>query len=92
MASRVRTIDTVLDEVEARNLAGIRHIDEAIRAKVDRLPRVVGVPLPCRVKLARNPRRLHAALLDWQQEVLDTLVPDRGNYVAVDAIFDAEER
>lgn len=70
---------------------GTRDIDEAIRAELDRLPRAVGVPLSSDVRLARNTRRLHAALLDWQATVLDALQPARGQYAAVDAIFDAEE-
>ena len=91
LQSRLRSIDHLLEVLEARNLDGMRDIDEAIRAELDRLPRKVGVPLPCSVKLARNTRRLHAALLDWQQEVLDTLLPARAEYADVDVAFDADE-
>ena len=85
------TIDHLLGVLEACNLDGARDIDASIRAELDRLPRAVGVPLSCDVKLARNTRRLHAALLDWQELVLDALKPARRRYAAVDAIFDAEE-
>ena len=87
----IATIDHLLAVLEARNLDGTRDIDESIRAELDRLPRAVGVPLSCDVKLARNTRRLHAALLDWQATVLDRLKPARGQYAAVDAMFDADE-
>ena len=91
LQSRMRSIDHLLEVLEARNLDGMREIDAAIRAELDRLPRAVGVPLPCDVKLARNTRRLHAALLDWQQQVLDLLVPARAEYADVDAIFDVDD-
>ena len=91
LRSRMRSIDHLLDVLEARNMDGLRDIDDMIRAELDRLPRTVGVPLPCDVKLARNTRRLHAALLDWQQDVLDALVPARAQYADVDATFDAED-
>ena len=91
LQSRMRSIDHLLEVLEARNLDGMREIDAAIRAELDHLPRAVGVPLPCDVKLARNTRRLHAALLDWQQQVLDLLVPSRAQYADVDAVFDVDE-
>lgn len=88
---RIHTIDHLLGVLEARNLDGTPSIDETIRAELDCLPRAVGLPLPCDVKLARNTRRLHAALLDWEEEVLNALVPAREQYVAVDAVLDAED-
>ena len=88
---RIHTIDHLLGVLEDRNLDGTQNIDAAIREELDRLPRAVGLPLPCDVKLARNTRRLHAALLDWEEEVLNTLVPAREQYAAVDAVLDAEE-
>ena len=88
---RIHTIDHLLGVLEARNLDGTQGIDATIRAELDRLPRLVGLPLPCDVKLARNTRRLHAALLDWDEQVLDTFVPAREQYAAVDAVLDAED-
>lgn len=88
---RIRGIDHLLEVLEARNMDGMRDIDDEIRAELDRLPRLVGVPLPCHVKLARNTRRLHAALLDWQQEVLDALLPVRAQYASLDAILEVDE-
>lgn len=87
----IARIDHLLAVLEARNLDGARDIDASIRAELDRLPRAVGVPLSCDVKLARNTRRLHAALLDWQELVLDSLKPTRRRYSAVDEILDADE-
>ena len=88
---RIYNIDHLLGVLEARNLDGVQDIDTTIREELDRLARAVGLPLPCDVKLARNTRRLHAALLDWEEEVLDTLLPAREQYAAVDEILDAED-
>ena len=74
---RVAVIDELLGVLELGNLRRERSIDRLLRARLRRLEAEVGLPLPRRVVRARNTVRLHAALLDWQQLVLDTVVPER---------------
>jgi hypothetical protein len=74
---RVAAIDEMLEELERMHLDRNRVISRMIRLRVRRLEQVVGLPLPRRVVRARNTVRLHAALLDWQEEVLDVVVPVR---------------
>jgi len=86
---RVAVIDELLDVLELSNLRRDRTIDRLLRARLRRLEAEVGLPLPRRVVRARNTARLHAALLDWQQLVLDTVVPERRRFGDLDV--DAED-
>lgn len=74
---RLHAIDDVLEELEQRHLQGNREYDRQVRARIRGLEFQVGLPLPRKVARARNTVRLHAALLDWQELVLDDLVPER---------------
>jgi hypothetical protein len=49
-----------------------------------RLEVEAGRPLPAKVSEARTPVRLHSALLDWQEELLDEAVPGRAAYAVMD--------
>ena len=74
---RLHAIDDVLEELEQRHLQGNREYDRQIRNRIRGVEVQVGLPLPRKVARARNTVRLHAALLDWQEVVLDDLVPER---------------
>lgn len=73
----VFAIDEVVAQLEERHLMGERTFDRVLRQRVTRLEAVVGRPLPRKVVRARNTVRLHAALLDWQETLLDEAIPAR---------------
>ena len=83
---RVGAIDEMLDVLELMHLNRDRVIDRMVRLRLRRLEEEVGLPLPRQVGRARNTVRLHAALLDWQDEVLDQLVPARRALLAIDEV------
>lgn len=74
---RVAAIDALIGLLEERHLTGERTFDRVMRQRLYRLEAEVGLPLPRKAVRARNTVRLHAALLDWQETLLDTLVPER---------------
>jgi hypothetical protein len=78
---RIAAIDMVLNLLEERHLLGDRFFDRGIRRRVHCLEREVGIALPRRALRARNTVRLHAALLDWQETVLDALRPERSTFL-----------
>lgn len=91
---RVAAIDELLAVLEARHLLRQRTMDRLLRARVRRLEQEVGLPLPRKVVRARNTVRLHAALLDWQEEVLDHVAPWRRRFpdvAADDDLGDGED-
>lgn len=77
---RLAAIDDMLETLESRHLAGDRTFDKLTRARLNRLELAVGLPLPRKAVRARNTVRLHAALLDWQENLLDEIVPERQLY------------
>ena len=87
---RVDAIDEMLDVLELMHLARNRVIDRVLRCRLRRLEAEVGLPLPRAGVRARTTVRLHAALLDWQDVVLDEVVPGRRDLIATDAAADAE--
>ena len=74
---RVAAIDALVAVLEERHLTGERTLDRVLRQRLYRLEGEVGLPLPRKAVRARNTVRLHAALLDWQESMLDTLLPER---------------
>jgi hypothetical protein len=74
---RVAAIDSLISLLEERHLAGERTLDRVLRQRLHRLEQEVGLPLPRKAVRARNTVRLHAALLDWQEMLLDEMVPER---------------
>lgn len=89
---RLAVIDEMLESLEQRHMSGERSFDRLTRARLARLERVVGLPLPRKAMRARNTVRLHAALLDWQQDVLDEIAPQRQQFPDVyDSDWNAEE-
>jgi hypothetical protein len=81
----VRAVDALVDTVEEINLSGRggQH-DPLIPNRLRRLETEIGRPVPEAVRRARNGHHLHAALMDWQEEVLDEACPARRFHDAVD--------
>jgi hypothetical protein len=77
---RILAIDSFVNILEERHLTGERTFDRVLRQRLYRLEQEVGMPLPRKALRARNTVRLHAALLDWQETLLDTLVPERQRF------------
>jgi hypothetical protein len=74
---RIAAVDALIGQLEERHLTGERTFDRVLRQRLHRLEQQVGMPLPRKAMRARNTVRLHAALLDWQETVLDALLPER---------------
>jgi hypothetical protein len=74
---RITAIDSLVNVLEERHLIGERTVDRVVRRSLGRLGDEVGMALPRKALRARNTVRLHAALLDWQETLLDTLLPER---------------
>jgi hypothetical protein len=83
LRERLAAIDTLINLLEERHLAGVRAFDGGIRRRLHSVERQVGMVLPRRAVRARNTVRLHGALLDWQETVLDALRPERLMYADV---------
>jgi hypothetical protein len=77
MRQRVVAIDSLIAILEERHLTGERTFDRVLRQRLYRLEHEVGLPLPRKAVRARNTVRLHAALLDWQETLLDEMMPER---------------
>ena len=80
---RLSAIDSLINLLEERHLTGERSFDRNLRQKLYGLEHEVGVPLPRKAVRARNTVRLHAALLDWQETLLDALRPERLRFADV---------
>jgi hypothetical protein len=83
----IAVVDDVLEVVETVNLgAGPgRRQEDLVAEWRDWLGSVSDGPLPLRVRDAENALQMHDALLDWQDVLLDRLVPDRGDAQRTDA-------
>jgi hypothetical protein len=80
---RISAIDSLINLLEERHLTGERSFDRHLRQQLYGLEHEVGVPLPRKAVRARNTVRLHAALLDWQETLLDALRPERLRFADV---------
>jgi hypothetical protein len=86
----VRVVDAFLASVEEINLSGRgRQRDPLIPTRLRRLEAELGRQLPAAVQRASNAHRLHAALLDWQDELLSDAMPRRAAWRAADDADDA---
>jgi uncharacterized membrane protein len=75
----------LVQTVEEINLSGRgRQPDPLIPHRLRRLEAAIGRPVPDAVQRARNAHRLHAALMDWQEDLLDEAYPARELLGAVD--------
>jgi hypothetical protein len=78
-------VDALVETVEEINLSGRgRQHDPLIPHRLRRLEAEIGRSAPERVHRARNGHQLHAALMDWQEELLDEACPAREFHGAVD--------
>jgi hypothetical protein len=78
-------VDALVETVEEINLSGRgRQHDPLIPHRIRRFEAEIGRPAPEAVHRARNAHQLHAALMDWQEELLDEACPARGFHGAVD--------
>lgn len=81
----VLAVDALVETVEEINLSGCgRQHDPLIPHRLRRLEAEIGRGAPEAVHRARNARQLHAALMDWQEELLDEACPAREFHGAVD--------
>lgn len=76
ICGRRALVEDLIAALEARNLAGNRYVDRMMRGWVRRVGTAVGVPVPRNVLRASNTARLHGALLDWMEGVIDDCVPE----------------
>lgn len=77
----LRAVDDFLTTVEEINLVGQgRHPDPLMPHRLRRLEALIGRRVPDTVRGAANGQRLHEALLDWQEELLDEANPSRRLY------------
>jgi hypothetical protein len=84
----VCAVDDLVDALEDLNLSGRgRQATALMPGWLRRLEVEACRPLPPRVSQARVPVKLHAALLDWQEELLDEAVPGRALYALLDHEF-----
>jgi hypothetical protein len=87
----LRAIDRVLESLEEVNLSG-RGFEPVTGVSYLALERATASELPPPVRGALTPVDLHEALLDWQEQLLDRVVPARATYHAVDAEIDPPEQ
>ncbi len=80
---RMAAIDDLITVLEERHLNGERTFDRVLRQRLHHLEQEVGLPLPRKAIRARNTVRLHAALLDWQETLLDWMLPQRQSFADV---------
>ncbi len=74
---RILVIDELLTDLEEMHLRGSQPVGPELRRRVRTVEAEAGVALPRRVLRARDTARLHSAVLDWQEQVLDATVPAR---------------
>jgi hypothetical protein len=87
----LRTIDQVLESLEEINLSG-RGFEPVSGEALLQMQRAMDCELPAQVRAALTPVDLHEALLDWQEQLLDRVRPQRLEYREVDAEIDPPEK
>lgn len=80
---RIAAIDAFITLLEERHLNRESTFDPVLRRRLLHLEREVGLPAPRAAVMARNTKKLHAALLDWQEALLDAVKPERLRYADV---------
>jgi hypothetical protein len=81
----VHMVDELLEALEEINLVGRGRVEDPLLAlRVRRLERVIGRPAPAKSREARTAVKLHEALLDWQETLLDEALSDRAAYTRLD--------
>jgi hypothetical protein len=74
---RIEAVDMVLEAVEQHHLAGRPRRVPPLPEWIAWLEQEGGLPVPAHILELRNTVRLHGALMDWQQELLDAASPGR---------------
>jgi hypothetical protein len=77
---QIRRLERVVEAVEMRNLHRDRQVSPAMWQELKELDDMLPVRAPEALWQARNTARLHDALLDWEAELLDRVVPQRREY------------
>lgn len=76
----VRAVDELINEVEDVNLQrGGKTPAGVFKAQLLDLEAVAG-PVPPMTRAARTTARLHAALMDWLENLLNDAIPERSMY------------
>jgi hypothetical protein len=88
----IEAIDAVLGAVEEYHLARLpRNVAMFPEWRV-RLEGEGGLSIPPRILDLRNTRRLHDALMDWQEEFFNEVVPGRATLGQADEDWEANQR
>ncbi|MDQ2961261.1 MAG: hypothetical protein M3R48_09495 [Candidatus Dormibacteraeota bacterium] len=74
---RLTALDEFVGMLEQRNLAGRVALTDELRDGLRRLETAVGIPVPVKALGARDTATLHTVLVDWREDVLDALFPNR---------------
>jgi hypothetical protein len=88
----IEAVDMVLEAVEQHHLARRPRAVPPLAEWIAWLEREGGLSVPARILEMRNTVRLHGALMDWQDELLDTALPGRQQLACADDDRDAEQR
>jgi hypothetical protein len=78
--AQVQRLERILEDVENRNLQRDRQVPPEMWRELTELNEILPVRAPARLWEARNTARLHDAILDWEGDLLDQVVPLRRSY------------
>ncbi len=79
-SAQVQRLERILEDVEMHNLQRDRQVPPAMWKELTELDGLLPVKAPARLWDARNTARLHDALLDWEGDLLDEVMPHRRAY------------
>ena len=80
MRRAISAVDDLIDDVEDVNLQrGSKTPARVFKAQLLDLEDTAG-PAPAMVRAARTTARLHAALMDWLEDLLNDAIPERAHY------------
>jgi hypothetical protein len=88
----IDAIDVVLEAVEQHHLARRLRSVPPLPEWVATLEQQGGLSIPSYILGLRNTKRLHGALLDWQDELLNIALPGRAQLTHLDEQRDVELR
>jgi hypothetical protein len=88
----IQAIDAVLDALEEYHLSRLPRNVPLLPTWRARLEKQGGLSLPEHILWLRNTVRLHEALMDWQDELLNQAVPGRAQLTREDEEREAQQR
>jgi hypothetical protein len=88
----IEAVDKVLEAVEQHHLAMRPRLVLPLTEWIACLEEEGGLSIPGRILELRNTVLLHAALMDWQDELLDAALPGRAQFTRADEEYDAQQR